>query len=417
MVEDEEETLDNNMIAMKHNYYFWIPVLFVYQLFFFRYTYYVWQNRGGQLLKQLDEDKSKREMFAKYIANRFEHKLNDTWLFQLMFLEFENILVCIHHWVTTNYVLNRKFYQLGLDLSFENLKTLFPYETKFTFKTFGPSGDVQVKDYMCILGLNALYKYIFSFYWWWLAILTTLTVLNFIIRVALKMYRAKLWFIEKHMVTWILTDESWFFSLRYPDWVFMKYLYASVSMSKYRAVIRQLANPNLTKYPGEDISSGSSDDDEADGKEQEEESDRFRELLRTMIFPVPMLRILDDVDDRPGATRFRTNGNHSGPTTSASPRLLGRVPTQANLGDHRNRTETGPLQDIPDSGPRNREVSLYNFRPVQNQTNADNNMPDTDPLLNIIHDSENGSSRSDESEGVQLNFRGNTVQYRTNKNN
>ncbi|CAH1397323.1 unnamed protein product [Nezara viridula] len=417
-VEDKYGVLKNDMVV--HSYYFWVPVLFIYHLFVFRWTYYVWQGCGGKLLRKLDEDKNKAKMFAIYIEQRVKHKLNDKWLFQLVFLELQNICVCVHQWITTNYILNGKFYQLGLDLSFENLKKIFPYETKFTFTTYGPSGSIQEKDYMCILGLNALYKYIFSFYWWWLVILTTLTVLNIIMRIALIKYRPLIWFWEKNKETWLLTDKRWFISLRYSDWLFMKYLQEAVSLRKYRYVVRLLADPDLRRLPGEDSSPESSDENGSEeDTEEHEERERYRELLRTIMHPIPMLTNGNNGGDgRSGELRFRARGRHSGQRASERPIMLELLPRPTSIGHYKGKVEPIPEEEsIPESRNEDIEVLVYTPHPDQNQTNADGERPEADPLLGAIPDSETGSSKSDESDGVQLNVTEKNIQYKPHKKN
>ena len=60
---------------------------------------------------------------------------------------------------------------------------IFPRMTKCTFHKFGSSGEIEKHDALCILPLNIFNEKIYIFLWFWMLILSGLTLLVVIYRV------------------------------------------------------------------------------------------------------------------------------------------------------------------------------------------------------------------------------------------
>ena len=60
---------------------------------------------------------------------------------------------------------------------------IFPRMTKCTFHKFGPSGEIEKHDALCILPLNIFNEKIYIFLWFWMLILAILTLLVVVYRV------------------------------------------------------------------------------------------------------------------------------------------------------------------------------------------------------------------------------------------
>ena len=54
---------------------------------------------------------------------------------------------------------------------------IFPRMTKCAFHKFGPSGEIEKHDAMCILPLNIVNEKIYIFLWFWMGLLLVLTFL------------------------------------------------------------------------------------------------------------------------------------------------------------------------------------------------------------------------------------------------
>lgn len=59
----------------------------------------------------------------------------------------------------------------------------FPKLTKCSLRTYGPSGSMQFKDRLCVLPLNIVNEKIFVILWFWLIILSFLSILAVLFRV------------------------------------------------------------------------------------------------------------------------------------------------------------------------------------------------------------------------------------------
>ena len=61
---------------------------------------------------------------------------------------------------------------------------IFPRGTKCSFFKYGPSGTVQTHDAICVLPVNIVNEKVYVFLWFWLVILSVLTVLSVIYHMA-----------------------------------------------------------------------------------------------------------------------------------------------------------------------------------------------------------------------------------------
>lgn len=60
---------------------------------------------------------------------------------------------------------------------------VFPRVTKCTFHRYGPSGDVQRHDALCVLPVNIINEKIFIFLWFWFVILAVISALQLLTRI------------------------------------------------------------------------------------------------------------------------------------------------------------------------------------------------------------------------------------------
>lgn len=67
------------------------------------------------------------------------------------------------------------------------MSRVFPKVTKCTFHKYGPSGSVQTFDGLCVLPLNIVNEKIYVFLWFWFVILSVLTGIGLVYRLATAM--------------------------------------------------------------------------------------------------------------------------------------------------------------------------------------------------------------------------------------
>ena len=70
----------------------------------------------------------------------------------------------------------------------ELLFQTFPRRAECEVKWFGSSGNLNKKNYICILGPNSLSQYLFLLLWFWYALLLIINTLN-LLRITLMIFR------------------------------------------------------------------------------------------------------------------------------------------------------------------------------------------------------------------------------------
>ncbi|KAL9702415.1 hypothetical protein quinque_005933 [Culex quinquefasciatus] len=195
-----------------HAYYQWVPFILFLQAIMFYAPHYVWRTMEGGKIKNLvdglrmveisryyNEDKnitfpSKYTLYSRSELDRKigivqgafrKHlRINHMWASKHVFCETLNLVNVLAQVYFTNYFLGGRFYHLGFDFLEEDftgtmdvLDTVFPKVTKCHFHKYGPSGTIQKHDALCVMALNVINEKIFTFLWFWYAILITISIL------------------------------------------------------------------------------------------------------------------------------------------------------------------------------------------------------------------------------------------------
>ena len=71
-----------------------------------------------------------------------------------------------------------KFLEADPEQRIDPMATVFPRVTKCSFFKYGPSGTVQTHDAICVLPVNIVNEKIYVFLWFWLIILSGITVFS-----------------------------------------------------------------------------------------------------------------------------------------------------------------------------------------------------------------------------------------------
>ncbi|XP_034244603.1 innexin inx7 [Thrips palmi] len=187
--------------VVHHAYYQWVPFVLFGQAIMFYLPHLVWRVVEGGTIKVLveglqfgylaiaDRDVGKAPSKSKYMAkvnvvrttfmNRL--KLNQWWGHWLIGCEVLNALNLILQVLMTDAFLGGKFLGLGPAVvnqqpaDTECLDLVFPKVTKCAFMKYGASGTIQTHDALCIMALNIINEKIYTFLWFWFAILAVLT--------------------------------------------------------------------------------------------------------------------------------------------------------------------------------------------------------------------------------------------------
>jgi hypothetical protein len=153
---------------------------------------------GGQmmfLIKDMNkcilpEEKKKTNVdnIVKYIEQRFGYY--DRYAFKFMICEAFNFIHVLLQIKMTDFFLQGEFLMYGYNMivggRFDISPTgrVFPKMAKCTFNRFGPSGDVQSYDNLCLLPLNILNEKIYFFVWLLFGVLLVVSALALVYRIA-----------------------------------------------------------------------------------------------------------------------------------------------------------------------------------------------------------------------------------------
>lgn len=197
-----------------HSYYQWVCFMLFFQACLFYIPRYIWKTAEGGKMKTLilgldspivDEESktAKKKLLLDYIvSNLHGHTLYVSIFIVCEVLNFINVVGQIYF---MNLFLGGEFTTYGpevvqfLEMDQEDradpMIRVFPRITKCIFHNYGPSGDVQKYDALCILPLNIVNEKVYVFLWFWfllLAIVTGLCLVYRILVIALPKFRLHL---------------------------------------------------------------------------------------------------------------------------------------------------------------------------------------------------------------------------------
>ncbi|CAG2109864.1 unnamed protein product, partial [Medioppia subpectinata] len=189
-----------NSKRVYHAYYQWVCFMLAFQAMLFYIPRYLWKSYEGHRIKNLCLDlnfpiardpvvtRNNRALLVDYLY----HNLNNHNIMFRMYVTCEvlNFLNVILQMVLMDRFLGGEFTSYGWDvLSFTEWDSavrfdpmVFPRLTKCTFHQYGPSGDVQKHDALCILPINIINEKIYIFLWFWFYMLAILGFMALVYR-------------------------------------------------------------------------------------------------------------------------------------------------------------------------------------------------------------------------------------------
>ncbi|XP_056644891.1 innexin inx2-like [Diorhabda carinulata] len=179
----------------RQTYYQWICLIFGVQAVLFYLPRYLWKACEAGRLKELigefggaiTSDKwnqMEKDKIVKHILDGTY--VHNVYTFRYCFCEVLNLVnvilnICFMDWLITG-----QFSAYGIArATFKQVNPMdkvFPKIAKCSYYRYGPSGDQQLFDALCILPLNVLNEKVFLILWYWLFILLALTFLCILYR-------------------------------------------------------------------------------------------------------------------------------------------------------------------------------------------------------------------------------------------
>ncbi len=183
-----------------HTYYQWVPFVLFFQGILFYLPHWIWKRQEAGIVHQLA--KGAREVTLERMKESEEEKkdrrsLLSDYLHETMgtrgylgvshvFCELFNLVNAMGSIYLIDMFLGGTFFDYGWkvfelnSMDQENRRDrmveVFPRMAKCTFSKFGSSGTVERHDALCILPLNVLNEKIYIFLWFWLIVLSTLSI-------------------------------------------------------------------------------------------------------------------------------------------------------------------------------------------------------------------------------------------------
>ncbi|KAL4708713.1 hypothetical protein ACJJTC_017392 [Scirpophaga incertulas] len=260
-VDDEE---------LKHTYYQWVCFVLLGQSVMFYTPRYLWKIWEGGRLKVLVSDlrsplvskdwpNFRRRELVSYLGytNIYTHNM---YALRYAFCEILNLANVVGQIFLLDMFLSGAFRNYGAAVAaFTHTPRLpsnmvdfvavnpmdqyFPKLTKCWFRNFGPSGDLQLKDRLCVLPLNIVNEKIFVILWFWLiflAFLSTLAVLYRFLVLALPPLRtalivSQIRYIKKSVVSRIVKRFG------FGDWFLLYLLGSNMNPIIYKELLLELS--------------------------------------------------------------------------------------------------------------------------------------------------------------------------------
>lgn len=185
-----------------HAYYQWVCFMLFFQAGLFYIPRYIWKVAEGGKMKTLilgldnpvmDEDSKtiKNKLLIEYLMSTLHE--HSTYIGLFILCEILNFINVIGQIYFMDLFLGGEFTNYGPSVvQYTNMNQedrvdpmvkVFPRVTKCTFHAYGPSGDVQRFDSLCVLPLNIVNEKVYVFLWFWFVMLALLSGLCLIYRV------------------------------------------------------------------------------------------------------------------------------------------------------------------------------------------------------------------------------------------
>lgn len=191
---DESVAYDERVV---HSYYQWVPFVLFFQGILFYLPHWIWKQYEGDKIRKLTEGhrginmKSNEECkdYCNVLALYLEKTLSThgSLAFVYVACELLNAVNAVGNIFFIDYFLGGAFFSYGLRVlqlidmdqmqRNDHMIQVFPRMTKCTFFKYGYSGTVESHDALCLLSVNIFNEKIYTFAWFWLIVLSVLSVL------------------------------------------------------------------------------------------------------------------------------------------------------------------------------------------------------------------------------------------------
>ena len=218
-------------------------------------------------LHSLILDRSTRQDKAAGLAKYFvaSRNIHNYWAIKLLAVDFMYLANVLGNIYFMDIFLKGEFRNYGLDvLNYLNydpedridpMTSVFPTLTKCSFRQYGPSGTIALEDVLCVLPINIVNQRMFVFLWFWLVILSTVTIIGMLANlavtfspVAFAKYKIRTW---KNMspTDWTKLDKD--LQLEFGDWKLLIAIANNMEPRFFNDFIQDLINKGRAMKTGD----------------------------------------------------------------------------------------------------------------------------------------------------------------------
>lgn len=200
---------------------------------------------------QKEERWDKIQQLGNYLHTSLHH--HNMYVIKFLFTELLNLFNIVLNIYLLNNIFNGQFISYGTKLSFghnddeewtsPNLM-LFPRATKCDLILFGPSGNTEMHNFLCLLPHSIFNEKVYLFLWAWLWVLLTGTVLAFLWDCLVFVVPG----VRRHMLTTYVHDlnkndiQNLSANLQAGDFFLLYLLQKNVSIMAFSDLVKVLSN-------------------------------------------------------------------------------------------------------------------------------------------------------------------------------
>jgi len=205
---------DKDDVSVKA-YYQWVPFMLFLQALMFYLPHIIYEMAEGKKVRRIMGslhlfvlDREKRKSAECDLSNYYVETMgiHDGWSLQVLLAHCVYLINVVGQMFFTDAFLGNEFSKYGLASAISQLdlepsdridpmSEVFPRVTKCTLHKYGPSGGIQRHDIQCVLPINIINEKIYVFLWFWLCILSVLTILDLTHHFILVSFRGVRWVI------------------------------------------------------------------------------------------------------------------------------------------------------------------------------------------------------------------------------
>lgn len=244
-----------------HSYYQWVSFALIFQALFFYLPHFLWKCFEKDTMKKIilelnlpihADCKENRKLLTQYLARTMrQHNLYAIKYFVCEVLNLVNVIVQIY---LIDDFLGGEFLTYGKEvLAFTEMDQenrtdpmiyVFPRVTKCLFRKFGPSGDIQTHDSLCVLPLNVVNEKVYVLMWFWFIILSVITAVHLLTYVPVIII-PKFRFYMMRLENSYTRREDLYEVMRQAsvgDWLILHFLGKNMDPINFREVVKSLAS-------------------------------------------------------------------------------------------------------------------------------------------------------------------------------